>query len=56
MVTDACWALSYISKQEELVPLLLRARPDRAIALLAAAPESGARVGISRAEARRPPR
>lgn len=34
VVTDACWALSYLSKQESLVPLLLAARPDRDIHLI----------------------
>ena len=34
VVTDACWALSYLSKQESLVPLLLAVRPDRDIHLI----------------------
>lgn len=34
VVSDACWALSYISKQESLVPLLLAVTPDRDVRLL----------------------
>lgn len=34
VVTDACWALSYISKQESLVPMLLAVRPDRDVLLI----------------------
>ena len=34
VVTDACWALSYISKQESLVPMLLEVKPDRDVLLI----------------------
>lgn len=34
VVTDACWALSYIAKQESLVPMLLAVKPDRDVLLI----------------------